>query len=1129
MSRNAVLAICLSILGLPVPLLRTEGAEPSPVKVYERPTVIPTYLAGEPEKSPMFYFGRQSQGAEGRIYPYPLFDTLTGKKVDKSYRLIYLENEYVKVAILPEIGGRLFEALDKTNGYHFFYRQHVIKPALIGLIGAWISGGIEWNIPHHHRASTFLPVQYRVEEGEDGSKTIWIGELELRHRMRWAVGYTLHPGKSYLEAKIRIVNRTPLVNTMLCFANAAVHATQDYQVIFPPGTRYVTHHHKREFTTWPIATTRYGGYDFRPATDVSFFRNHIGANSMFAWNYEDDFFAGYDHGTRAGVMSVADHRIVPGKKLWTWGNGPRGRMWDRILTDADGPYIELMVGAYSDNQPDYSWLQPFEAKSFSVYWYPFREIGGVKKANLDAAVNLEAGDDRKVKLGFCTTAAHPRAIVRLQSGFRTLLKQEIAIAPGKPYVTELSLPPDADPKHLQAQLVVDGKLLVEYIDAESQTPPMPSPDRRPPLPAEVKSIEELYLTGLRIEQFHDPDQDPEPFWEEALKRDPGEARVHTALGIRDLKRARYSSAEAHFRKAIERLTTGYATPEDGKAQYYLGLTLKALDRDQEAGEVLGKATWSAAWHAPAHFEMAELAVRRGAFPRALEELDRSLESNSLNLRAWNLKATVLRRLGRRDEALQSLAAAHRIDPLDARTLAERWLLTRQNAEADALRTTLFEHPANATETAAEYQSAGLWEDGLAVLSLIADGPSDRGKLAPLVYYDIAYFAGRIGQERDAAEARGQAWKSSPDRVFPFQDEAIAVLRDAIRHDPSDPRAPYYLGNLLFDWQPEEAVKLWKTAAELDPTFPMVHRNLAIAWSSRPTGNDLGKAVAALEKAVSLPGASPLHFAELDELAQAAGKAPEPRLKVLEEHQEVVATRAEALSREISLLILAGRLDEAIRWMTGRRFEVWEGGSLSVADDWVNAHMLRTRRHRQAGKLQEALSDLQAASQIPENLPNDQGDDGSRSAEIAYERGLIHEAQGDATKAKASWEEAAKGAGTARRRRSGSTDPARFYQAQAMVKLGRAEAEEIFRSLAETGRNVVEAAPKIDSQSSASVQQSQRHRLAQAHYLAGLGLTGLGKPDEARREFSECLRISPDHMGAKAAIQVPSESRGPGRP
>jgi len=266
------------------------------VKVNEQTIVIPTYLAGEPEPNPMFYFGRGSQGAAGRVYPYPLYDALTNIKSNKAYRIVYLENEYVRIGILPEIGGRLFEAVDKSNGYNFIYRQHVIKPALIGLIGAWISGGIEWNIPHHHRATTFLPVQYRVEANPDGSRTVWVGELEVRHRMRWAVGYTLHPDKSYLEADVRIVNRTSVANTMLCFANVAVHVNENYQVIYPPGTRYVTFHGKREFTTWPIATTRYAGADFTRGVDVSWYSNHVAANSMFAWNYQDDFFAGYDHG-----------------------------------------------------------------------------------------------------------------------------------------------------------------------------------------------------------------------------------------------------------------------------------------------------------------------------------------------------------------------------------------------------------------------------------------------------------------------------------------------------------------------------------------------------------------------------------------------------------------------------------------------------------------------------------------------------------------------------------------------------------------------------------------------------------------------------------------------------------------
>ncbi len=252
------LVVCPALLGAAA----ASGTSASTVKVWEEKITLPTYLAGAPEPNPMFFFGRQSQGAQGPVYPYPMYDTLTGKKVDKTYTAVYLENEYIRIGVLPEIGGRIFEGVDKTNNYNFIYRQHVIKPALIGLIGAWISGGVEWNVPHHHRASTFIPVQYRTEENADGSKTIWVGELEVRQRMRWAVGYTLRPGKAVLEASVRILNRTPVENTMLCFANLAVHANQNYQVIFPPSTQYGVFHAKREFTAWPFSTSVYARRGF---------------------------------------------------------------------------------------------------------------------------------------------------------------------------------------------------------------------------------------------------------------------------------------------------------------------------------------------------------------------------------------------------------------------------------------------------------------------------------------------------------------------------------------------------------------------------------------------------------------------------------------------------------------------------------------------------------------------------------------------------------------------------------------------------------------------------------------------------------------------------------------------------
>lgn len=952
---------------------------PAQVKVWEDSLTLPTYPAGDPEPNPMFYFGRTSQGAQGRVYPYPLYDTLTHRKTDKTYRILYLENEYVRIGILPELGGRVFEGLDKTNGYHFFYRQHVIKPALIGLIGAWISGGIEWNIPHHHRASTFIPVQDRIESHPDGSKTVWVGELEIRHRMRWAVGYTLYPGRSYLEARLRIVNRTPVVNTMLAFANVAVHVNENYQVIFPPSTQYGTHHHKREFIEWPIARQRYGGADFTGGVDVSWYKNHQAANSIFAWNYEDDFLAGYDHGKEAGTMSVADHHIVPGKKLWTWGNGPRGRMWDKILTDDDGPYIELMVGAYSDNQPDYSWLQPFEAKSFEQYWYPFRNIGGVKNANLEAAVNLETKAGRTV-LGFYTTAAHPAAEVLLKDGDRVLLRERVAIDPGKPYRKEIET---GAAGALRASLSVGGRELVGYGPVALKPQPMPKPVAEFPRPEQVATVEELYLTGLRLEQFHNASHDPEAYWGEALRRDAGDTRVNTVLGIRRFKQARYGEAEALFRKALDRATANYTTPKDAEATYYLGLTLKATGRWTEADETLMKAAWNLAWRAPAYFAAAEVAAARGRLPRALDLVNRSLEVNAQNVRALTLKAAVLRHLERAEEARQALAQV--IDPLDERVVAEKALLAGGTAPLQL---------AHAEEIGAEYLAAGLHADGLAVLSRVE-------KPSPLALYYAAYFAAQSGRKEQAASLYAQARAGAPDYVFPYTAEAETVLRAA---PAGDPRAPYYLGNLLYDWQPDEALKLWERSAALEPGFAVVQRNIGVAYAHREGGR--AQAIAAYERAVASQRKYALHFAELDELYEKAAVAADKRLALLEANKAVVEQRDDAQARRIALLVTAGRHDEAIALMQARRFAVWEGANLNVAATWTEAHVQRGRARLTAGRAREALIDFEAAASIPDNLPSE-GRGVGRNAEPAYWAGMAHLALGDRAQARAAFERALK--------------------------------------------------------------------------------------------------------------------------
>ncbi|MCC6488625.1 MAG: DUF5107 domain-containing protein, partial [Candidatus Hydrogenedentes bacterium] len=409
-----MLTICRMFGGVAVAAALILSAAAEDVRIWEEQITLPTYAVQPADPNPRFEEGRVYQGARGPVYPYAMLDGLTDEKIDRTYTALYLENEYVRICVLPEIGGRIFEALDKTNGYDFFYRQHVVKPDLIGMLGAWISGGVEWCVFHHHRNTTFMPVDYLLSENPDGSKTIWIGEIERRHRMKWTIGMTLSPGCSRLDVTVKLFNRTPYTNSVLYWANVAIHATDGYQVIFPPSVQFATFHGKNEFTHWPISHEVFHGVDYTKGVDVSWWKNHPGATSFFAWNPRDDFFAGYDHDKHAGVAHVADHNIAPGMKLWTWGTGST---WDRTkLTDSDGPYAEIMAGAYSDNQPDYSWMQPHEVKIFKQSWFPLREMGGVLNATPEGAVNLTVSPERVARISVNTTAKREQAHVMLESG-----------------------------------------------------------------------------------------------------------------------------------------------------------------------------------------------------------------------------------------------------------------------------------------------------------------------------------------------------------------------------------------------------------------------------------------------------------------------------------------------------------------------------------------------------------------------------------------------------------------------------------------------------------------------------------------------------------------------------------------
>ncbi|MFN8206379.1 MAG: DUF5107 domain-containing protein [Bacteroidales bacterium] len=1068
------------------------------VKVWEEPLSIPTYEVKEPDRNPFFFRNEVYQGASKVVYPYALRDNLGNAVSEKKYRSLNLENEYIRIVVLPELGGKLYDALDKTNNYHFLYRNQVIKPANIGMLGAWTSGGIEWCVVHHHRASSFLPVDYYIRENDDGSRTIFIGETELRHRMRWTVALTVFPGKSYIRTDVKIVNRTPETNSFLYWANVATYANENYRVIFPQSTRFAVYHAKNSFTHWPVSHEVYNGIDYTRGVDLSWWKNHPVPVSFFAYDMQEDFMGGYDYKRDAGTVHVGNHNIVKGAKLWEWGPGEEARMWDKVLTDKDGPYAEIMVGAFSDNQPDYSWIRPYEVKTVTQYWYPVRNIGGFKIANLDAALNMDTDEKGEVSCGASVTGIFPAASLQLFLDGKLLLRKEMDIDPANPLVMKTRLSPGTSETRLKLILFNHkGDTLIQWHPGKqpelADLPPVVNP---PAAPSLIETNEELFLTGQRIRQFYNPTLDPVPYMQEALQRDSLDSRVNTWMGNDAYRKWEYEKAESYFRLALRRITANYTRPANGEAWYGLGLTLKAQGNFSGAIDAFYRAGWDQAWHAAASYQLAEIYCRQKDFMKALIEIQESLSLNSKNTQALALSSAVLRHLGRTEEALSLMSNQWTLDPLDFRIGYEYLLDLRitdreaeaRNAEID-LENRLQGNMNSYLELADDYCSAGLLEEAEGLLRNFTRERAGE-KVDPQIYYLLGYLSGCHKDSSQAKEYFAVAGALPVDYVFPYISGMHKALEAAVAMNPGDSKAWYYLGNLLFDRQPDAAMTCWEKAVTIDPHLAIAHRNLGWeAWYSR---KDLAGAIVHYEKAIAENTSDPVYFYELDRLYARAGASVEKRLSLLEPNHNTVIQRDDALLREIMLLSLAGKPEKAVEYLSSHWFHVREG-DMSLRDINVDAHLLLGMKKMKQGNFRAALTEFENAGKYPENHQVGKTINDDRMPQICYLIARAASGAGDRKTARIWLQKAAGGPAV--------HGPWMRYQALALQELGReSEAQELFQSLLEQGTQLLRSSEQMDYFAKFGEQKSREENLAMAHFLMAMGYQGLGKPENALQEI-----------------------------
>lgn len=1000
------------------------------VACWSEDVIIDTYEPGDPDPYPAFLDRRVYQGSSGRVYPLPMIESISHEKRPRAWRAIHLENAYVRLMLLPELGGRIHIGCDKVAGYDFFYRNNVIKPALVGLAGPWISGGVEFNWPQHHRPATFLPVDSRIEREDDGAAVVWHSDLDPLQRMRGIHGVRLRPGSSLVELDVRLHNRTDVPQTFLWWANVAARSHERYQSFFPDDVSYVADHARRAITAFPRADRPYYGVDYpalaaeRPDADrIDVYSNIPVPTSYMITDTDDGFFGGYDHAADAGFVHWADPAISPGKKQWTWGDGPIGRAWDDQLTDTDGPYVELMAGVYTDNQPDFAWLVPGETKTFSQHWFPIHAIGPVRQATTDAAVSVTT-DGGRSRIGVITTRAHEaaRVEVELEDGEREMF--EVAVGPDSPAAIEVA------GSAVAVALVAGDATLVRWVRRDAQ--PIEPWVATAPEPAErIAGIDELLLTATHLVQYRHPTRSPLPYLHEALRRDPDDARARTMLGSWHLARGEYAAAREHLEAAVARETRRNLNPRDGEAHYLLGLALERLGERADADRRFARAAWNAVWAAPASLARARLALADGRPADALRRADAA----GPIAEAQRLRVLALRRLGRDvAAALDALTAADPLDPITG--------CLAGSAPSD---------PRAALDAGAEFARAGALDEALAATEREATGDAGFGNLEPVRLILRAAWADAAGRPDLAATERAAADLLDLGGAFPAgldQHDALVAGTAA-----GSSAAAGMLGAWLLDaGRDDDARTALQRARDLGCDDPVMLRNLALATVR--TGGNPADAADLYETALARRP-DPRLVLERDLLAQLTGTDAATRLALMERHPAALDARDDLAVSHVGLLLDAGRLDDAWRILTTRVFRPFEGGEGVVLAAYDRAVCLLARRACADGRADAAIALLEAGIDAPANLG-----EGRHPAVPQAERlvalGDAHRLAGDDDAARAAWERARMTTPLAVAPRP--ADEATFWIGVAHTRLGERSAAEAIWNALDARATQIEAAP-----------------------------------------------------------------------
>lgn len=923
------------------------------VKVWEGVLKLPTYEEGAPDPNPPF-----DQFSTGRFnYPYTLRNEITNTRTEHEWRAVYLENEYLKCSVLPDIGGHLYTCVDKISGQPMFYANPSIKRARIGYRGAWAAFGVEFNFPVSHNWVSMSPVNYAFAKNPDGSASIAVGNIDRVYGMEWMVELTLQPGSTVLEQHVTLSNRSDVRHRFYWWNNAGVQVWDDSRIQYPQ--RFAAAHGFAEVQRWPVDAQ---------GKDLSVIRNQKdGPVSLFTHGSREDFMGVWNPHTNTGTAHFAEYLQVPAKKIWSWGVDADGLDWRKALSDNDSAYVELQAGLFR-NQETYAFLEPRQAISFTEYWMPVRDTGGISRANLAGVVYLQRNNG-VLSVAFNANRKIPAARIAILNETSTsliktsqvkanlndtnpiktasLLEEKTDLAPDRVWKKEIPIPSGAGSLTFElrdgsgAVLLKQTERQYDWVQ-ESQVKLGPQVSYK--IPEESRRTADDWLQMGKDEELNGNLLAAIQACEKALQKFPTSFELLKATGRLDAGLNRFEEALPRLIETHDRNTS------DTEISYYLGIAYEGLEREEEAADAFREALRLPDFRAAAAVRLAELQARAGKLEQAKELLTLSLQSAPEDLRAAEELVAVRKALGETKEAETLAKEAFAPFPLSNFLREELGNPDLAHLAGDAYRV---------LNIAYEYARLGLYRKAIEVLS--RDYPATKadqaepGSVAPQNHPLVAYFRGycreKLGEspEKDYA----QAARLSTLYIFPSGVEEQRALRAAIRNNEKDATAHYLLGTWHFArGQTDAALSEWSRARELNPQIPVLQASTGLALLDLK--HEFAAALNAFEEGITNDPSNTVNYSGAVVAMTLLGKSAAERVKVLERHPDLNRMPT-PLVYELALnRAEEGNYEAAMALFKDRFFGREEGGT-NVRHVWIEVNLHRALGLARKNHCKEALA------------------------------------------------------------------------------------------------------------------------------------------------------------------------------